>query len=790
MKKSNLLSGAVCTFVMLMVSGAQAALVTFNFTGVVTQIGQVNSYGGTSIGDTFSGSFTFDDSVVGSGGIYNFSGSGVGISATIGSSSFQINPFTIRVSNQIGGNGITDEYMVYGSEGPAQSDTDFQIVLVDASGLVFSDVSLPLTPPPLDAFDRQANQVRLNIPATTNPNSAFNLTSLTAVPVPAAVWLFGSALGLLGWIKKKRPLHKQLGQGLAAALVLVITTMPLSAQAATVNWIANSGQWDIGSNWDSGAQPAPGDIVNLQFNFANRVNVDYYNTLYTAPTDRLSSLTIDSISGTGGAGVTLTQHPTHPLYADNEYIGYAGRGNYAQIGSTNTVTNDLVLGWGTTGNGRYNLYGGTLSAGSEAIGRTGFGVFTQSGGTHTVTNNLTLGNGMNSGTYTLSGGVMDVGGDILNGSGSSTLIIDGGTMDVGGDILNGSGSSALIIDGGTLNVAGGDIDVGTLILGSASGASGSHTLSGTDTITTYDEAIGTHGTGTFTQTGGTNIVTNNLGIGASTGSGTYNLSGGTLRAGRIINNDTLDYTGGSLSADIIINYVNFNLSGTGSLTVNGNVTNTATGTVKAKSARAIWAGTFTNNGAYLSGSADNYFTNLIIGGTGYLVSGASANWFVNGDFTNNSLQNTLWNTGAASLIFKGAGVQNLYFAGIDLGTGGSGYSNNFAWGGLSLGSGIRLNIWDSNNDGNAAFYAGLVSLADGVNMTTLTIDYIFSDYNIYYNPLLAGNGYLGGQTFALNGSGFLMPSAVPVPAAVWLFGSALGLLGWMRYRGGEPEFRV
>ena len=35
------------------------------------------------------------------------------------------------------------------------------------------------------------------------PHDMDQIRILTAVPVPAAVWLFGSALGMLGWMRRR-----------------------------------------------------------------------------------------------------------------------------------------------------------------------------------------------------------------------------------------------------------------------------------------------------------------------------------------------------------------------------------------------------------------------------------------------------------------------------------------------------------------------------------------------------------------------------------------------------------
>jgi hypothetical protein len=54
-----------------------------------------------------------------------------------------------------------------------------------------------------DISQRGTMARRVNGSWTQLPNAIVPALRITAVPVPAAVWLFGSALGVLGWAKKK-----------------------------------------------------------------------------------------------------------------------------------------------------------------------------------------------------------------------------------------------------------------------------------------------------------------------------------------------------------------------------------------------------------------------------------------------------------------------------------------------------------------------------------------------------------------------------------------------------------
>ena len=109
------------------------------------------------------------------------------------------------------------------------------------------------------------------------------------------------------------------------------------------------------------------------------------------------------------------------------------------------------------------------------------------------------------------------------GSGSMSLYQATGTLRVSGtEYIGNSGTGSFVQTGGS-NVT------GSLQLGAGSNAVGLYTLSNSASLTVKsNEYIGYSGLGTFNQTGGTASI-NTLVLGANTGaSGTYNLSGGNL----------------------------------------------------------------------------------------------------------------------------------------------------------------------------------------------------------------------------------------------------------------------
>lgn len=227
------------------------------------------------------------------------------------------------------------------------------------------------------------------------------------------------------------------------------------------------------------------------------------------------------------------------------------------------------------------------------------------------------------------------------------------------------------------------------------------------------------------------------------------------------------------------------------------MTNYEEGLFQVTNSQAIFHGQFRSLGRYRSTGSFNSFGDLVVEDQGWIAASTS-NFLITGDFLNHSTKASSWDTLQANLQLFGSGLHSVALAGADLGATRTGYTNNFAWAALALGSGSRYQLIDGNaTAGGGALYVGLFELQDGLSQ----LRNINSNYNIYYDALLAGNAYLGGQAYAFgNGSGHLIgitgaagglsplsagaAVAVPEPQEGALVMAGMGVLWLLRKRKG------
>ncbi len=425
------------------------------------------------------------------------------------------------------------------------------------------------------------------------------------------------------------------------------------------------------------------------------------------------------------------QLPSGRLNGNNEFVGGGGTASLVQSGGVNSVAT-LYIGNQAGSSGIYNLGGsGQLSALYEYIGNSGSGSFTQSGGTNAVpptvgSPGLSVGNNAGSfGTYNLSGsGLLSAPDEYIGNSGSGSFTQSGGTNTVS-------------------NFADG------LTLGNNAGSFGTYNLSGSGVLSAPDEYIGNSGSGSFTQSGGTNS-TFFLELGCYSGSsGTYNLSGSGLLStdseaiyfgsftqsggtqavseGLYVGvydrgtNRTYSLIGGSLSAPT--EYIGY--SGSGSFTQSGG-TNSAGSLILAQSAGST--GTYNLNGGLLSlsgliqgsGSAAFYFS----GGT--LRAGASFSSSQPIQLVSLPLQTRMFDTSGNTMTLSGSLFGTGSLTKIGAGTLILSGTNTYA-GGTTLAAGVlkitsKYALLDGSNlnvgSGLAAFPAPVVP--EGVIAAELT----------------------------------------------------------------------
>ncbi|MDF0675130.1 MAG: hypothetical protein P0120_12455 [Nitrospira sp.] len=186
---------AVCAL-SVPISAAKAALVTYSFTG------NINIAGNPSV----SGSFQFDNATGGSGGVYNGAVTGFTLNLNLNTGTYTssfvpgANAVTISQNMPLGG-GIVDRWaLVTAATGEAISGTttrpfSFDLRLDHEGGGLFTDTSLQ-DPPGLSSLNGGSAKWRLFFEDADGTPSAYlgSISNLTAVPLPAAVLLFGAGL--------------------------------------------------------------------------------------------------------------------------------------------------------------------------------------------------------------------------------------------------------------------------------------------------------------------------------------------------------------------------------------------------------------------------------------------------------------------------------------------------------------------------------------------------------------------------------------------------------------------
>lgn len=213
---------AACVAVLVvMVTSAQAAPVTFSFSGTVIQI---NFSNGTptefAIGDTFSGTYTFDSTTPDSNtspNLGDYYTPLTPLSATVGSYSASANSGAILIRDNVP---VEDYYFLQTNSltGPTVLGlpvTFFGLELHDSTGTVYNNDSLLLLPPDLQDYDSNALYFLFDDPGSGNSGTvhatldSFVLGALL-VPEPSCFAMFGIGAGVMALVVTRRQRRKKL----------------------------------------------------------------------------------------------------------------------------------------------------------------------------------------------------------------------------------------------------------------------------------------------------------------------------------------------------------------------------------------------------------------------------------------------------------------------------------------------------------------------------------------------------------------------------------------------------
>lgn len=207
-------------------SSAHAQLITVQFEGTVDSISG-NAAALIDIGNSFTGSYTYETSTPDTNAntiAGDYTHAIQEITFTVGGFSFtkgiDLSPSFATDSILITNNGFGIDLDAYAAVVPVLSGSDvgdfsaskfgFEMYLAGSTGSVYTDDSLPsdLNLASFQSFDlglQPTLQLMFTDGGTKSTFASANISSISTVPVPAAVWLFGSGLiSLIGVARRKK----------------------------------------------------------------------------------------------------------------------------------------------------------------------------------------------------------------------------------------------------------------------------------------------------------------------------------------------------------------------------------------------------------------------------------------------------------------------------------------------------------------------------------------------------------------------------------------------------------
>ena len=507
-------------------------------------------------------------------------------------------------------------------------------------------------------------------------------------------------------------------------VVLWIYAVPVSLVAATVSWVGASGDWNIATNWSTGALPGPADDVvidpGISIAVSHSTGVHTINSLLSQQAFVLSggSLTVSTtvqvnntftfnggtladasiVQGTNGSPVVVAGNP-NAIYPGGPFsatLDGVTIGAGCIFNASGFYVNVEVLN-GLTVNGNF-LLGRMVCQGTQAL--DGIGTISFGDPSNII--------GVLGGTLTIASGITihGVGGQLV-GLASGDLIANNGTIsaDGSGMIIGSYGGSFGFINTGTLSVLnGGLMSVGQYAswtnAGTIVATSGTLTLAGvwtnagtigaTNCAVNLGGALTTAALGTIERSGGSLSLSGYL---DNTGSilnldalGPMSLAGGTIHAGVIQStNGALLYgtpSGGTL--DGVTMNAPMQVVSLGTLTVSGGLVLNNTMTLGAPSTdggkwgRADFVGTqtFSGSGDVLLNNPDSALYadsgSLLTIGSGLLVHGLAGhvgqNGAINGAIINQGTIDSDYANGTIYIdgILTNAGVLNVSYGTLQI----------------------------------------------------------------------------------------------------------------------------